>query len=229
MILADRISKSFSMKGGRRAVLRDLSFEVQAGSHFAILGGKGSGKSTILNLIGGLDHPDKGRIRCRGTVSWPFGQMRFERSMSVNQNIRFLCRVLGERDFDRVRHEVCEMTGFDTQLSAPHEQLRPIEQRSLTHALSLTFDFDVMLLDGRPIFHQLGNPEAFRQKFDEKISRSTVVMTAENPEAIMKSCRNILVLDGQSGRLYDKKTEAIEAFCALNNVPASQGDDRGNG
>jgi capsular polysaccharide transport system ATP-binding protein len=229
MITADRISKSFSMKGGRRSVLRDLSFEVEAGSHLAILGAKGSGKSTILNLIGGLDHPDKGRIRCQGTVSWPFGQMRFEKSMSVSQNIRFLCRVLGERDFDRVMHDIREMTGFDAQLRLPHEQLRPPEHRELTHALSLAFDFDIMLFEGRPMFLQFGNPEAYREKFAEKIDRATVVMTADEPDKILKSCRYFLVLDGQTGRLYDKKTEAIEAYRALNNVPASQDDDRDNG
>lgn len=229
MITVDRVSKSFRMKGGAQSVLRDLSFEVPAGSHFGILGGKGSGKSTILKLIGGLDHPDKGKVRCRGTVSWPFGQMRFERSMSARQNIRFLCRILGERDHDRVYHELRELTGFDAQFSLPVERMKAMEQRMLTCALSLVFDFDITLLDGRPVFQTFDNAEAFQARFSEQMKRSTVVATADDPAKLLRSCRYFLVLDGLSGRMYDKRPEAIEAFRAINNIPAPEGDDGNDG
>ena len=229
MIFADGISKSFSVKGGRRSVLRDLSFEVPAGAHFAILGGKGSGKTSLLKLIGGLDHPDRGRIRCRGTVSWIFAQMRFEKAMSINQNMRFLCRVLGEPDFDRVADEVRALTGFDEQLKAPVDRLRPIQNRQLTCALSLCFDFDILLLDSRPVFFNLENAEAYREKFEERMARSTVVLATDNPQEIAKSFRYFLVLGGKSGRMYDKRGEAVKAFREINNIPAPDEGDGNTG
>jgi putative ABC transport system ATP-binding protein len=55
------VHKSF---GGERAraVLSGVSLEVAAGEYVAIIGESGVGKSTLLNLIAGLDRPDRGRI-----------------------------------------------------------------------------------------------------------------------------------------------------------------------
>jgi len=55
------LSKSFS---GPRAktVLRDISFELAAGDYVAVMGESGIGKSTLLNLIAGLERPDSGQV-----------------------------------------------------------------------------------------------------------------------------------------------------------------------
>jgi len=48
---------------GDRQVLTNISFEVPAGETITILGGSGSGKTTILRLILGLFRPDRGSVR----------------------------------------------------------------------------------------------------------------------------------------------------------------------
>ena len=50
-----------------REILRDISLEVHRGELVAIMGESGVGKSTLLNLIGGLDTPDAGEIVVGGT------------------------------------------------------------------------------------------------------------------------------------------------------------------
>ena len=50
-----------------RVVLREVSLEVRRGEFIAIMGESGVGKSTLLNLIAGLDVPDAGRILLDGT------------------------------------------------------------------------------------------------------------------------------------------------------------------
>ena len=50
-----------------RIVLRDLDLELNAGEYVAIMGESGIGKSTLLNLIAGLDTPDSGSVAIAGT------------------------------------------------------------------------------------------------------------------------------------------------------------------
>lgn len=65
MLIIKELCKSF---GGARAreVLRRLSLEVGRGEYVAIRGESGVGKSTLLNLIAGLDRPDSGSITLGG-------------------------------------------------------------------------------------------------------------------------------------------------------------------
>jgi putative ABC transport system ATP-binding protein len=50
-----------------KTVLRDISFELAAGDYVAVMGESGIGKSTLLNLIAGLDRPDSGQVLLDGS------------------------------------------------------------------------------------------------------------------------------------------------------------------
>ncbi|MEM8514548.1 putative ABC transport system ATP-binding protein [Massilia sp. MP_M2] len=63
MLELDQLTKSY----GGRTVLAELSHVFQAGEFVAIMGESGVGKSTLLNLIAGLDTPDGGRVIIDGT------------------------------------------------------------------------------------------------------------------------------------------------------------------
>jgi putative ABC transport system ATP-binding protein len=49
-----------------KAVLRDISFDLAAGDYVAVMGESGIGKSTLLNLVAGLDRPDSGEVLFEG-------------------------------------------------------------------------------------------------------------------------------------------------------------------
>jgi len=63
MLELDQLTKSY----GGRTVLAELSHVFKAGEFVAIMGESGVGKSTLLNLIAGLDTPDGGRVIIDGT------------------------------------------------------------------------------------------------------------------------------------------------------------------
>ena len=48
---------------GERVLWDDLDLDIMPGEFVAVLGQSGSGKTTMLNVVGGLDHPDSGRLR----------------------------------------------------------------------------------------------------------------------------------------------------------------------
>jgi putative ABC transport system ATP-binding protein len=63
MLVLDQLSKSY----GGRTVLGALSHTFRAGRFVAIMGESGVGKSTLLNLVAGLDTPDSGQVIVDGT------------------------------------------------------------------------------------------------------------------------------------------------------------------
>src|SRR5450755_1851148 len=65
MLVLDKLSKAY--EGARsRSVLRDVDLVLASGEYIAVMGESGIGKSTLLNLIAGLDAPDAGSIRFDG-------------------------------------------------------------------------------------------------------------------------------------------------------------------
>ncbi len=64
VLSARSVRKSF----GEKEVLRDISFEVGAGTVTVVLGPSGSGKTTLLRALGGLETPDAGVITIGGTT-----------------------------------------------------------------------------------------------------------------------------------------------------------------
>lgn len=123
-VVFDRVALAFD----ERVVLKDVSFELQPAHTKLIIGGSGSGKSTILKLILGFLKPDKGSIwingertdtmseaelmRVRGGIGMVFQEGALFDSLSVEENVGY--RLYDETDmpFDRARARVEEVLGF---------------------------------------------------------------------------------------------------------------------
>ena len=60
------VFKGYGQGANRTEVLEDINFEVEDGEFIAILGFSGTGKSTLMNMVAGLDKPDQGTVTFRG-------------------------------------------------------------------------------------------------------------------------------------------------------------------
>jgi lipoprotein-releasing system ATP-binding protein len=72
-IVLENISKSYKTGETVLHILKDLDFTVTKGEKIAVTGTSGIGKSTLLHVLGGLDHPDKGKIYIEGEDIYSLG------------------------------------------------------------------------------------------------------------------------------------------------------------
>lgn len=68
MLKVERLTQSYPGASGPLTVLREVSFELNAGASLAIVGPSGSGKTTLLGLCAGLDLPSGGSVTVAGEL-----------------------------------------------------------------------------------------------------------------------------------------------------------------
>jgi putative ABC transport system ATP-binding protein len=66
VLACDSLTQRYLSGGREITVLKDITFDVEAGGSLAIVGASGSGKSTLLGLLAGLDNPRGGRVLLDG-------------------------------------------------------------------------------------------------------------------------------------------------------------------
>jgi phospholipid/cholesterol/gamma-HCH transport system ATP-binding protein len=149
-----------------RPVLRGVSFDLGPGSTKIILGGSGSGKTTILRLMLGLLKPDSGSISVLGTdvadlsedeirpvrlrVGMVFQEGALFDSLTVGQNVGYRLREDGELSEDEVEERVREMLGFvglSEHFAKMPSQLSGGQRRRVAVARALAPEPRIMLYD----------------------------------------------------------------------------------
>ncbi|MCB2214090.1 ABC transporter ATP-binding protein [bacterium] len=86
------VSFSYQSKYQTNVVLKNVTCEFEAGKVYAIVGKSGSGKSTMLSLMGGLDVPDKGEVLFNNqpTAKMDLSKYRLESAAMIYQSFRLL-------------------------------------------------------------------------------------------------------------------------------------------
>ena len=80
----------------RHWALRDISFQVEAGRAFGVIGANGAGKSTLLRLLAGISAPSEGRILHRGRIATLLDLgVSFHDTFTGRENIELNCALLG--------------------------------------------------------------------------------------------------------------------------------------
>ncbi|MCX6977107.1 MAG: ATP-binding cassette domain-containing protein, partial [Verrucomicrobia bacterium] len=97
VIRFESLSKTYRSGDVDVRAVRDVSFTVEAGEFVAIMGASGSGKSTMMNILGCLDHPTEGRYRLDGIDVSRLGRdaladIRNQKIGFVFQNFNLLAR-----------------------------------------------------------------------------------------------------------------------------------------
>lgn len=214
MIVVEDVHKRYKTDHGMgKWVLRGVNFTIPAHVSVALIGANGAGKSTLLRLIGGVDHPNKGRVERRCRVSWPVGQGGVEATLTGRQNAKFVCRVHGHQadlanrlDFIQAFAELGD--AFDEPVRTYSSGMRS----RLQFALSLAFDFDIYISDEVTA----AGDAAFRKKaadaFKDMTNRAGLIMVSHDEGTLKQFCEAGVWITGGQAHWFDRLDDALAAY-----------------
>ena len=84
-----QVYKDYPQAGSLQTVLHGIDLQIAPGEFVAIVGPSGNGKSTLLNLITGIDHPSRGAVTVNGTALHTLGQEKLSAWRGANVGIVF--------------------------------------------------------------------------------------------------------------------------------------------
>ncbi|MCT4371499.1 ATP-binding cassette domain-containing protein [Yangia mangrovi] len=218
MIEFDMVSKSFWTGERRKVILDHVSFQVTVGESIGILAPNGTGKTTLIRMMAGLEKPDEGEIRRTSRVSFPLGFMGGVVSkISARENARFIARMYG-LDPEYVEAFCRWLCGLGEYFDQPIGTYSSGMKARFTFSLMLALDFDIYLIDeGMPSSTDAEFNRKAGEILAERLRTTTIVIVSHQPAILEKFARKAAVLmDGklhqfdtleEAKRLYDYETQ----------------------
>lgn len=201
MLEFENVSKSFWTGKQRKVILDQASFRVELGRSLGILAPNGTGKTTIIRMMAGLEKPDEGTVRKTCRVSFPLGFMGgVVPKHTARENARFLARLYG-LDPDYIEAFSRWLCGINEYFDMPVGTYSSGMKSRFTFSLLLALEFDIYLIDeGMPSTTDVEFNRKAGSLLRERLKNSTVVIVSHQPTIIEKFCRQAAVL--RDGRLY---------------------------
>ncbi|MCB1368010.1 MAG: ATP-binding cassette domain-containing protein [Rhodobacteraceae bacterium] len=207
------VSKSFWTGKSRKVILDRASFRVELGQSMGILAPNGTGKTTIINMMAGLEKPDEGQIIRKARISFPLGFMGgVVNKHTGTENARYIGRLYG-LDPDYVEAFCRYLTGIEEYFDMPVGTYSAGMRARFSFALLLALEFDIYLIDeGMP-----GTTDvAFNRKagniLQERLAKSTVIIVSHQARTLEKYCRSAAVLRDGKLIMFDTLEEAKQLY-----------------
>jgi lipopolysaccharide transport system ATP-binding protein len=180
-----------------------VSFTVDQGETFGIIGRNGAGKSTVLALIGGILQPTSGIVSVQGRIS-PLLELGvgFTPELTGRENIIINGVLLGlrRREIEEHMNEIIEFSGLDSFIDQPLKTYSSGMQIRLGFAIAIHVQPDILLVDE---VLAVGDAE-FQEKCFERITalrkqNVTIVFVSHNLQTLESICNRAAYID--KGRL----------------------------
>ena len=217
MIQLKDIHKEYEAGGSRVEALKGISIAFRPCEFVSILGPSGGGKTTLLNIIGGLDQYTSGDLLINGTSTKDFGDRQWDsyRSHTVGfvfqsynliphqtvvANVEMALTLSGvsrKQRHDRAAAAL-RAVGLGDQLSKKPNQLSGGQMQRVAIARALVNDPDVVLADEPTGALDSATSVQVMDILKEVSARRLVIMVTHNPELAEKySTRIVKLLDGR--------------------------------
>jgi capsular polysaccharide transport system ATP-binding protein len=213
MLEFDNVSKSFWTGTQRKVILEQVSFRVELGRSLGILAPNGTGKTTLINMMAGLEKPDEGEIRRGCRISFPLGFMGgVIGKISAMENARYIARLYG-LDPDYVEAYCRWMCNLGEYFDQPLGTYSSGMKARFTFALMLALDFDMYLIDeGMPGSTDVEFNRKAGEILRERLRTTTVIIVSHQAATLEKFAREAAVLMGGKLYMFDTLEEAKQLY-----------------
>jgi ABC-type polysaccharide/polyol phosphate transport system ATPase subunit len=206
----------------QQQALTGVTFKVDPGEFFGIIGANGSGKSTLLKIIAGIYHPNHGRVRVDGLLS-PFIELGvgFNPELSARDNVRINGTLLGltRRELARRFDEIVGFAEVDQFVDQKLKNFSSGMQLRLAFSIAIQVDFDVLLLDEVLAVGDQRFQEKCFATFDRfQNEGKTIVFVSHDLAAMSRFCDRVLLLQQGVVRAVASPDEVIALYTSA--VPA---------
>jgi capsular polysaccharide transport system ATP-binding protein len=213
MLEFTNVSKSFWTGVQRKVILDRASFRVEPGQSLGILAPNGTGKTTLIKMMAGLEKPDEGEIRRGCRISFPLGFMGGLVSRhSGRENSRYIARLYG-LDPDYVEAFCRWLCDIDEYWEMPVGTYSSGMRGRLSFALLLALDFDMYLIDeGMPANTDVEFNRKAGSLLRERLEKTSIVIVSHQPETLEKDAKSAAVLRNGQLYMFDTLEEARQLY-----------------
>lgn len=218
-IRIENLSRHYRMGDALIRAVDGISMQIASGEFVALLGTSGSGKSSLLNLIAGLDHPTSGIVVVRGndlakfsreelakyrlhTVGMVFQSFNLIPSMTLLENVELPLRFA---EVDRAKRETLARQALDrvgltarwrhrpTELSGGEQQRASLARALINQPKFLLADEPTGNLDSQTGIEIMN----FIREFNSTLGMTIIMVTHERALAERYASRMIFLADGK--------------------------------
>ena len=204
MIRFEHLSKTFQTKDGAFEALKDVSFEIEKGDIYGVIGYSGAGKSTLIRMVNALERPTSGKIfvedkdigslsakelrSLRKGIGMIFQQFNLLESKTIYDNVAIALKLNGtpKKDIKTRVNELLEFVELSDKKSYYPGQLSGGQKQRVGIARALANNPSILLCDEAT--------SALDPKTTDSILDLLVIITHEM-NVIQKICNKVAVMD----------------------------------
>lgn len=235
-----------SPKVSRRSALFNVSFDIASGETIGIIGGTGSGKSTLISLISRLYDPSEGEVLVggRNVKEYDLTSLRSAVSVVLQNNILFSGSILDnlrwgnpKATLEDCRH-ACHLAcadefidqmpeGYDTHIEQGGTNVSGGQKQRLCIARALLKQPKILILDDSTSACDTVTDAKIQRAFREELPKMTKLIIAQRIHSV-KDCDRILVLDNGVVTGFDTHEHLLQTNALYQEINAIQNADVGD-
>lgn len=199
--------------------IKNVSFQINQGESWGLIGRNGSGKSTLLKAISGIIKPYKGKITVNGRIA-PLIELGagFDGNMTARENIYLNGCVLGHSQKYIHMHfdEIVDFAEIDDFLDSPVKNFSSGMTARLGFSIATIVQPEILIVDE---ILAVGDYK-FREKCNKRMTEmlrqgTTLLYVSHNIDEVKKLCDHVIWLDHGEIKRIGNSEDICDEYCQM--------------